>query len=77
MKSGKKKGFRNYMKKYWQLYVMLLPAMIGMIVFHYIPMYGLTLAFKDIRIGEGIFGGQWIGFYHFERFFSSNLFSTM
>lgn len=77
MKSSKKKGFRNYMKKYWQLYAMLLPAMIGMIVFHYIPMYGLTLAFKDIRIGEGIFGGEWIGFYHFERFFSSNLFTTI
>lgn len=63
--------------KNWRLYVLLLPALISMILFHYVPMYGVTLAFKDIRFGESLFGGTWVGFKHFERLFSSELFGTI
>lgn len=73
MKTVKKSRFLTYIKRYWQLYVLLLPAILGMLVFKYIPMYGLTLAFKDVRIGQGIFDGNWVGFYNFERLFSSDL----
>lgn len=77
MKTVKKSRFLIYIKRYWQLYVLLLPAMLGMLVFKYIPMYGLTLAFKDVRIGQGIFDGNWVGLYNFERLFSSDLIGTI
>ena len=61
----------------WQLYLMLLSALICLIVFHFIPMYGVTIAFKDIRIGEALWEGTWVGLKHFRRLFSSDLFSTI
>lgn len=61
----KRKGggrFANIVKKYWkhrQLMLLMLPGFIFIIVFHYIPMYGITLAFKDFRASEGILGSPW------------------
>lgn len=53
------------------LYMMMLLPTIYYIVFHYIPMYGLTLAFKDFDIGKGIPGSPWVGLKHFEEFFEN------
>ena len=53
----------------WQLYILLLPALFMLILFHYVPMYGVTIAFKDLGIGEDMLGGTWVGFKHFERLF--------
>ncbi len=50
------------------------PALAYFFVFKYYPMYGLQLAFKWFRPVDGITGSQWIGFEHFERFFSSYYF---
>ena len=61
----------------WQLYVMLAPAMIAMLIFHYIPMYGITIAFKELNPGQTIFEGQWVGFANFERLFRSDLFTQV
>lgn len=61
----------------WRLYVLLLPGLLALLIFHYIPMYGITIAFKDLGIGESLFGGTWVGFKHFERLFSSDLFGTI
>lgn len=61
----------------WQLYVLLLPALFLLILFHYVPMYGVTIAFKDLAIGEDMLGGTWVGFKHFERLFNSPNFSTI
>lgn len=55
----------------WQLYVLLLPALFFLILFHYVPMYGVTIAFKDLAIGEDMLGGTWVGFKHFKRLFNS------
>ena len=55
----------------WQLYVLLLPALFFLILFHYVPMYGVTIAFKDLAIGEDMLGGTWVGFKHFARLFNS------
>lgn len=73
MKKKSKKGFLSQ----WQLWVMLLPGLICLIVFHYIPMYGVTIAFKDLHIGDSLFGGQWVGFKHFIRLFDSDIFPTI
>ena len=70
-----KKSYLAYVKKRfrldWQLYIFLLPAIIYFILFHYIPIYGVQIAFKDFIEVKGITGSPWVGFEHFERFFSS------
>lgn len=58
------------MKRNYLLYLMILPGVIYYVVFHYVPMYGIQLAFKDFHAKEGILGSPWIGFDNFVRFFS-------
>lgn len=58
------------LKKNYILYLMLIPVLAYYIIFHYAPMYGVTLAFKDFNPKLGILGSPWIGFSNFERFFS-------
>ena len=53
------------------LYLMLLPVMVYFAVFAYAPMAGLVIAFKDYGIFTGIRDSPWVGFAHFQRFFSS------
>lgn len=63
---------RNSWKELWrhkQLYIMLLPCLIFFILFSYMPMAGLVLAFKEFKFNTGIWGGEWVGFTYFERFF--------
>ncbi len=54
-----------------QLYLLLLPAVVYVLVFHYWPMYGVQIAFKDFRASLGIWGSEWVGLKHFLRFFQS------
>lgn len=65
----KKAIFKN-----WQLYLMFLPVLIYFIVFYYMPMYGIQIAFKNFSGSKGIWGSPWVGFEHFLRFFNSNNF---
>lgn len=58
-------------KQNWELYLFLLPTLIYFIVFHYIPMYGVQIAFRDYSPVEGITGSEWVGLEHFLRFFDS------
>lgn len=53
------------------VYIMFLPVLIYYIIFHYKPMYGAIIAFKDYTPIKGIMGSEWIGFKHFIDFFSS------
>ncbi|SDD42116.1 putative aldouronate transport system permease protein [Terribacillus halophilus] len=53
------------------LYIFLLPAIILTIVFHYVPMYGTIIAFKDFSPIKGIWGSEWVGFEHFVSFLQS------
>lgn len=64
---------KNFLSS-WQLYTFLLPALTFFIIFHYIPMYGVQIAFKDFFATMGINGSPWVGFEHFERFFNSYYF---
>ena len=70
----KKPSLGKRIKKTWQLWVFVLPALIGLIVFSYIPMYGIVLAWKDYSPIQGIMGSRNVGFAHFERFFRSPYF---
>lgn len=55
----------------WQLYALILLPFLYVAVFHYVPMYGLQIAFKHYIIPKGITGSDWAGFVHFDRFFNS------
>lgn len=57
--------------KFWPLYLMLLPCVIYYILICYVPMAGITLAFKDYSFKKGILGSPWIGFRYFKTFFAS------
>ncbi|MBF0777995.1 ABC transporter permease [Streptococcus cuniculi] len=63
--------YRKQLKSNIPLYVLLLPAIILLLVFSYIPMVGLVIAFKDYSPATGIFGSPWVGLKHFSQFFSS------
>jgi putative aldouronate transport system permease protein len=55
----------------WQLYLLILPIFIYFLIFKYVPMYGVQIAFKDFDASAGIWGSPWVGFKHFVRFFNS------
>lgn len=58
-------------KRNWILYVMLILPVVYLILFHYAPMFGLQVAFKDYRPKDGISGSEWVGLQHFQDFFSN------
>ncbi len=64
------KGLLKEMKKYLPFYMFLLPALILVILFCYLPMDGLAIAFKDYKMARGISGSDWIGLKHFKNLFS-------
>lgn len=55
----------------WQLYLMILPALVYLILFAYKPMYGIQIAFRDFTFKGGITGSEWVGFDNFKRLFNS------
>ena len=61
----------------WRLYLMVVPMIIYYILFHYVPMWGAQIAFKDFIPAFGIDGSQWVGLKHFTDFISSNYFSRI
>ncbi|PZE21287.1 ABC transporter permease [Paenibacillus xerothermodurans] len=56
------------------IYLMALPVLAYYAIFHYGPMYGLLIAFKDFSPALGIWGSPWVGFDHFKEFFQSHYF---
>lgn len=60
-----------------QLYYMLIPVVAYFVVFHYLPMYGIQIAFKDYSIRKGFARSSWVGFKHFQAFFSSYYFARV
>lgn len=66
-----KRNLWKRIKRHWILYLLLLVPLTWVIVFHYIPMYGVVMAFQNFSIKKGYFGSPWVGLKHFERFISS------
>jgi putative aldouronate transport system permease protein len=65
---------RGDLRKNGSLYLMLLPVVVFFLIFHYQPMYGAQIAFKDFSPGLGILDSPWVGFEHFIAFFKSRYF---
>lgn len=55
----------------WQLYAMLLIPIVLTVIYKYLPMYGIQIAFRDYKASRGMFGSEWVGLKWFERFFSA------
>ena len=64
------------LKKDWQLWAMILPALAYIIIFCYVPMYGIQLAFLKYDFSKGLTGCDWVGFKYFIQYFESPMFWT-
>ena len=62
--------FKQYMKRAWPLYVMIVPGIIFVLLFRYYPMYGIVIAFQDYSLGKGFAASSWVGWDNFEYLFS-------
>ena len=76
--TARKKPFRQRlrrdMRENWVVYLLLLPVIIWYIIFCYLPMFGIVMAFENFKFAKGLFGSAWVGFRNFEKFFSSYYF---
>lgn len=61
----------------WQLYAMLAVPVILTVIYKYIPMYGIQIAFRDYKASRGFMGSEWVGLEWFQRFFSAPTFGRM
>jgi len=68
---GKDSTIKKYIK-YRALVLMFIPGLIYYLIFHYMPMYGLIISFKDFRIIDGIMASPWVGLKHFKTVFGSD-----
>lgn len=71
MKMKYRKRKHIFSKKYFPLYLMALPTILWLILFCYLPMGGLVLAFKRYNVQDGIFGSEFVGFKNFEYLFTT------
>ena len=71
-----KRKRRVLLKKEWQLWVMILPALAYILIFCYGPMYGIQLAFRKYDFSKGLTGGDWVGLKYFIQYFESPMFGT-
>lgn len=62
---------RQRIARNWRLYTLIFPVVVYFILFHYLPMYGVTLAFKEYDPRLNIFGNDWVGLKYFQRFFTT------
>lgn len=67
---------RKMIARNWDLYLLILPTIAFFIIFKYIPMYGIQIAFRDFIPSKGIWGSEWIGWQNFQRFFNYPYFKS-
>lgn len=73
----KEAAFRKKFKKNSILYLFLLPMSIYILIFNYMPLAGLQIAFKNFVATKGIWGSEWAGFKYFIQFFTSPMFGKL
>ncbi|MBQ8160072.1 MAG: sugar ABC transporter permease [Clostridia bacterium] len=71
-----RKWGRSVIRNRW-LYLLILPALVYLIIFNYLPMYGVQIAFKNYKPVRGIAGSEWVGFKHFTTFFNAYYFGRL
>ena len=75
---GKKRTLRERIAREWKehyaLYILMILPMAVLILFKYVPMYGVQIAFRDYKPVRGVTGSAWVGLKYFNKFFSSSMF---
>lgn len=70
-------GLARRIVRNWQLYIFLIPAVVLLFCFSYLPMYGVQIAFRDFTPKGGIWDSPWAGFKYFDMFFNSYQFKNL
>lgn len=74
LRQTKREHFLTQLKRHLPFYLMLILPLIQVIVFNYLPIYGIQIAFKDFKMKRGIVGSAWVGLKHFEKMFNDPTF---
>jgi len=69
--------FRKRFIRDWQLHAFMLLPLLYLLIFHYYPMFGVQIAFKNFVATKGIWGSDWVGLKHFKTFFASYQFNRV
>ena len=69
--NGKRRSGGYHVKDNLQFLLMVLPTLVLLLLFHYLPMFGVVIAFQDFSPAKGFFGSEWVGLKNFEFFFKS------
>lgn len=77
IRQKRRRYWRNYLSQYWFVYVIFVLILSYYVIFKYIPMYGILIAFKRYSPSKGIMASEWIGWVNFQRFFSSVYFTRI
>jgi putative aldouronate transport system permease protein len=72
-----RRSLSGHVGRYWQLWVLLAPAIAFVALFAYVPMYGIQLAFREFDFTAGLTGGEWVGLKYFRQFFDSPMFAAL
>ncbi len=70
----KQKSLGTRLKQQWMLQLMTIPGVIFILIFSYIPMGGIVIAFQNYKIARGFLGSEWVGFAHFQEMFTDPVF---
>jgi putative aldouronate transport system permease protein len=73
---GKRRAL-THLRRDWQLYALLSVPVTYVIIFCYVPMYGVQIAFRDYQITKGFFASPWVGLEHFITFFNAMKFKEL
>ena len=73
----REKRFVRLFKRDWQLHLLIAFPVIYMIIFHYWPLYGAQIAFRDYRSKDGIWGSKWVGLKWFKKFINNYQFKNI
>jgi putative aldouronate transport system permease protein len=65
------------MIRQWDLQILVIPAIIYILIFNYIPMYGIVMAFQNFKLGDAIGLSKWVGFEHFRALFADPVFTRL
>ncbi len=72
-----KQSFFQYVLRNPWLYILMIPGVLFMLIFRYVPMYGIIIAFKEFNLVKGIFNSPWVGFSNFAYLFQSEAFQRV
>lgn len=71
------RAVQENLRRHYQLYLMLILPLAYIIIFNYVPMYGVQIAFREFRASRGILGSQWIGLHYLRKFITSYQFGRV